>query len=322
LVFGGKVATEIFATVNTQETKSRQRRADQVVNLGLGVNILLAIAKLFAGIVGHSQALLADGVNSTSDVIYYIVIKIFVKLSGKPADKEHPYGHYQFESIAAVVVGAFVITTGIAIFWDSINAAFDLMSGKTDVQTVKFYALWVALATVVIKIFLMINASIVARKTKNIAISALAKDHRNDIFASLGAAVGISLGLFGMPWFDPIAGAIVAVLVAKTGFGILQESAADLMDSVPSTPMENEIRGLIDDIERVIAVEEVHAHRFGPYFSVNITIGIDGKLSVSEGDRIADLVEQRLIEKMKMVRRIYVHYHPANAPSDATSVVA
>jgi divalent metal cation (Fe/Co/Zn/Cd) transporter len=86
--------------------------------------------------------------------------------------------------------------------------------------------------------------------------------------------------------------------------------------------MENEIRGLIDNIEGVIDVEEVHAHRFGPYFSVNLTIGIDGRLTVSEGDRIADLVEDHLIDKMKMVRRIYVHYHPAlqaTMNSEATS---
>jgi cation diffusion facilitator family transporter len=295
---------------NQNEAAQRQKKAERVVNLGLAVNIVLAIGKLLAGILGHSQALLADGVNSTSDVVYFIVIKIFVKLSGKPADKEHPYGHHQFESIAALVVGAFVITTGIAIFWDSINAAYDLINGKSDIQTVRFYALLVALATIVIKIFLMLNARSVARKTHNIAIGALAKDHRNDIFASSGAAIGILLGLFNLPWFDPLAGAIVAVLVAKTGFGILQESAADLMDSVPGTPMENEIRGLIDNIEGVIAVEEVHAHRFGPYFSVNLTIGVNGNLTVSEGDLIADLVEAELIDKMKMVRRIYVHYHP------------
>jgi cation diffusion facilitator family transporter len=308
---GDLLADPIFKTVDKQETATRQIKAERVVNLGLFVNIILAVCKLLAGILGHSQALLADGVNSTSDVVYYMVIKIFVRLSGKPADKEHPYGHHQFESIAALVVGAFVITTGIAIFWDSINSAFDLMRGKTDAETVRVFALWVALATVITKIFLMINANVVAKKTHNIAISALAKDHRNDILASTGAAVGISLGLLGMPWFDPFAGAIVAILVAKTGISILRESAADLMDSVPSTPMENEIRTLLGDIKEIFAVEEVHAHRFGPYFSVNITIGIDGNLSVSEGDRIADAVEKHLIDKMKMVRRIYVHYHPA-----------
>lgn len=305
---------EIFNTVNRQEMSLRQSKAERVVNLGLGVNILLAAGKLFAGIFGHSQALLADGVNSTSDVIYLIVIKVFVRLSGKPADKEHPYGHYQFESIAALVVGAFVITTGVAIFWDSINAGFDLLSGKSDAETVRLFTLFVSLATVAIKIFLMINANGVAAETGNMAIGALAKDHRNDIFSSFGAAVGISLGLLGFPWFDPFAGAVVAVLVAKTGLGILQESAADLMDTVPSSPMENEIRALILEIDEVDGVEDVHAHRFGPYFSVNITIGIDGSLSVREGDRIANVVEEQLIERMKNVRRIYVHYHPSRQP--------
>jgi cation diffusion facilitator family transporter len=297
----------------------RMKKAEQVVNTGLFCNVFLAAGKLAAGILGHSQALLADGVNSTSDVVYYIVIRAFVRLSGKPADKEHPYGHHQFESIAALVVGAFVVTTGIAIFWDSINTAIDMLKGARETHAIKTYALYVAMSTIVIKIFLMTNARSVAKKTNNIAIAALAKDHRNDIIASTGAAAGILLGLMGMPWIDPFAGAVVAVLVAKTGFGIIQESSADLMDSVPGTEMEKEIRDLVLAVKGVFEVEDIHAHRFGPYFSVNVTIGIDGHLTVSEGDIIADCVETRLTDNMKTVRRIYVHYHPAAGRNESVN---
>src|SRR5512137_767663 len=119
----------------------RQKKARFVVNIGLGFNALLAVGKIGAGIVGHSQALLADGINSISDVIYFLIVKIFIKLSGKPADSKHPYGHYQYETIAALVVGAFVITTGFAIFWDSVNVAFDLMTGKIEIVAVRSFAL-------------------------------------------------------------------------------------------------------------------------------------------------------------------------------------
>ncbi len=290
--------------------EKNRNEVDKAVNLGLAANILLAVAKLVAGILGHSQALLADGVNSSSDVVYYIIVKIFVRMSKKPADKEHPYGHYQFESIAALVVGAFVITTGLAIFWESVNVAFDRLSGTSNVLDIRTFSLWVALTTITIKVFLMVSAGYTAKKTKSMAIAALVKDHRNDIVASLGAAIGISFGLAGFSWVDPLAGAIVAIFVAKTGFGILRESATDLMNLIPDTSAVNEIRHLVNTINGVIAVEEIHAHRFGPYYSVNITIGVDGNLSVHEGNMIADSIEQKLRERMKTIRRISVHYHP------------
>ncbi|MBC8441028.1 MAG: cation transporter, partial [Deltaproteobacteria bacterium] len=96
---------EIFKADKKTNIKNRQRDAELVVNIGLFFNAILAFVKVLAGILGHSQGLLADGINSVSDVIYFVVVKIFVRLSGKPADSEHPYGHHQLESIAALVVG-------------------------------------------------------------------------------------------------------------------------------------------------------------------------------------------------------------------------
>jgi cation diffusion facilitator family transporter len=109
------------------------------VNLGLFSNILLSALKTSIGIIGHSPALLADGINSTSDVVYYIAVKIFMKQANKPADKEHPYGHRQLESISAIVVGAFILTTGIAIFWESISKVYDLL---THTETGRYASIW------------------------------------------------------------------------------------------------------------------------------------------------------------------------------------
>jgi cation diffusion facilitator family transporter len=289
----------------------RQRRIDTVVNLGLGLNVLLAAAKTLAGIVGHSRALLADGINSTSDVAYYIVVKIFVRLAGKPADEQHPYGHYQLESIAALIVGAFVVSTAIAIFWDAANAAFDLLAGKSDPPPILAFSLWVALATIALKIGLMLYTRTVSRETHNPAVAALASDHRNDIFSAAGATVGISLGMLGLRWVDPVAGALVALVVLRTGIEILRDSSAELMDAVPGGMLENEVRAIAGAIEGVREVTDIHAHRFGPYLVVNLTVGVDGGLSVGEGDRIATEVERRLDEGMELVRKVYVHFHPS-----------
>ncbi len=302
--------TEILKTDKKIDIKNRQRDAESVVNIGLFFNAILAFVKVFAGIVGHSQGLLADGINSVSDVIYFVVVKIFVRLSGKPADSEHPYGHHQLESIAALVVGAFVITTGAAIFWDSVNSAFDLFMGTAPQLKVRMFALVVALATIISKIFLMLHANRISKKTRNLAINALARDHRNDIFASTGAVIGILLNMQGFAWGDPVAGAVVAVIVAKTGMDILREASSDLMDNVPSKEITAQIHELLNGVEEIKSIEDIHAHRFGPYLVVNLTICIDGNLSVKDGNEIADTVESTLISGLEMLRKVYVHYHP------------
>jgi cation diffusion facilitator family transporter len=302
--------TDLLKTAECNFDARRQRQSNRVVNLGLSANGLLALLKISVGIVGHSKALLADGINSFSDVVYFLFVKLLVKLSAQPADDEHPYGHHQLESIAAVVIGAFVITTGIAIFWDSINSTFDMLSGSGERNQVEYFTLAAALLTVFAKIFLMLDAAAVSRVTQNMAVSALAKDHRNDIFASLGVAIGITFGLFGFPWLDPLAGALVAIIVAKTGIDILRESTAELMDTVPGTEMDIKIRGILSTRGDVKSIESIHTHRFGPYYMVNITIGIDGNLSVSDGNRIADSIEKLLYERIELLRRVYIHYHP------------
>lgn len=304
------MTTELLNSNTGKSSQKRQSLATKVVNLGLFANSILAVTKLSAGIFGHSQALLADGINSISDVVYFIVVKIFVTLSGKPADHEHPYGHHQFESIAALVVGAFVITTGIAIFWDSIHSIFDYFSGITEEKTISFFALWVSLGTIIIKIFLLIHAKSINSKTDSLAVAALLADHRNDIIASMGASIGIIFGLSGMLWVDPLAGAIVAIIVTKTGIDILRESSKELMDTVPGTQIDKKIRNVLSYNKDILSIEEIHAHRFGPYFMVNITIGIDGNITVTQGDAIADSVEFELKEKFDLLRKVYVHYHP------------
>lgn len=300
-----------FLPAESPDTLQRQKKGQTVVNLGLIWNIALAAGKTTMGIVGHSTALLSDGINSTSDVAYYIVVKIFMKMAGQPPDPEHPYGHRQMESIAALTVGSFVITTAIAIFWTAINNVFDQLKGGGEAKRASLGALWVALFTVVVKIVLTIYTRAVGEKTGNLAIKALAYDHRNDIFSALAASLGIFLARQGYLWVDPLAGALVALLILRTGIGILRQSTADLMDSVPSHFLDKKIRLVLKNLPEIKQIEEIHAHRFGPYFVINLTIGIDGSLDVYSGDTIATRVEKLLTERIEMVRKVYVHYHPA-----------
>ncbi len=291
----------------------RDRRSSLAVKVGLGCNILLAALKTSIGIIGNSAALLADGINSTSDVAYYVVVAIFMRLSRKPPDDNHPLGHSQMESIAALIVGSFVVTTAVAIFWDSINAAYLLLFVGNNASAISPYTLWAALFTVFLKIVLTIFTRKLGEETKNTAVMALAYDHRNDIFSSSAATIGIVLGRLGYPFVDPLAGAIVALVILRTGIEILRESSADLMDSVPSNELKERVIEILVDIDEVEDIERLLAHRFGPYIIMNLTIGVDGGISVAEGDRIASKVERLLYTKIEFLRYISIHYHPAKA---------
>jgi cation diffusion facilitator family transporter len=302
---------EFAPAYDSPEDLQKQKKSQTVVNLGLIWNIVLAIGKTFFGIFGHSTALLSDGINSTSDVAYYVVVKIFMGLAGRPPDPEHPYGHRQMESIAALTVGSFVITTAIAIFWTAVNNVFDQISGIADVNSTSLGALWMGLITVASKIFLTAYTRMIGEKTGNLAIRALAFDHRNDVLSAAAACLGIFLARRGYAWVDPLAGALVALLILRTGIGILRQSTDDLMDSVPSHFLDQKVRALLHPVTEVRTIEEIHAHRFGPYFVINLTIGIDGGLDVRSGDAIATRVEKTLTEKIELVRKVYVHYHPA-----------
>ncbi len=290
----------------------RDKKSLHAVNLGLGINVGLAAIKTYIGVLAHSPALLAEGINSTSDVAYYIVASIFVRMANKPADDEHPYGHQQLESIAAIVVGSFIVTTAVAVFWDAVDKIWDLVSGSTTSSGASTIALWIALLTVAIKAFLTFYVRRLGKETHNPVVEAMAYDHRNDLLSAAAASVGIFLGRQGLPWVDPLAGAIVALLILRTGVYILRESSVELMDAVPSKELAEQISGILQAISGVEQLHEVQAHRFGPHSVINVTIGINGNLTVIEGDKIANTVEEILCQCIPNLRRVHVHYHPSD----------
>ncbi|HMA52889.1 MAG TPA: cation diffusion facilitator family transporter, partial [Acidobacteriota bacterium] len=252
-----------------------EKRNSQAVNLALLANAGLAALKTFIGVLGHSPALLADGINSTSDVAYGIIVKVFIRKARKPADENHPYGHRQLESIAALIVGAFVLTTAVAIFWDAINRVYDLLASGTALAGATQGAQLAAAFTVGLKIFLSLKTRAIGRQTGNPVVLAIALDHRNDIFSAAAASIGIFLARSGYPWFDPLAGALVALVILRTGLEILRGSSGDLMDTVPTAELRKKVEATVAGTPGVLALEEMQAHRFGPYIVINLTIAVE-----------------------------------------------
>jgi cation diffusion facilitator family transporter len=195
-----------------------------------------------------------------------------------------------------------------------------LIDGKLTTLGSHPLALWVALMTVAIKIILFLYVRKLGKETRNPIVDALAYDHRNDIFSASAASVGIFLGQIGLAWGDPLAGALVALLILRTGVYILRESSVELMDAVPSKELAQQISTLLNHVEGVQQLEELQAHRFGPHLVINLTIGIDGTLTVRQGDRIATNVELLIYESIPNIRHIHVHYHPAQASCKDLSI--
>jgi cation diffusion facilitator family transporter len=288
----------------------RDKTTNVTVNLGLITNILLSIVKTAVGILGHSQALLADGINSTSDVVYYVAVKIFMNKAKKPADREHPYGHRQLESIASIVVGAFILTTGIAIFWQSLNKVIELVTNYDVFEKAPLAVMFIAIGTLLIKIYLYIFTKNNHKMTNNPTLRALANDHFNDILAAAAVIVGVVLARFGLYWMDPAAGAVVAVFIVKTGITIILESSSELMDKIPDDGFRREVRDIALSIQGVRQVELVGVHRFGPYYTIDMTICVDGDISVDEGNGISHNVEDKLMDHFHGgLRKVMIHYH-------------
>ena len=291
--------------------KERNRKDNLVVNLGLFTNIILSGIKILVGIVGKSQGLLADGINSTSDVTYYLVVKVLMKFSKKPPDDRHPYGHRQLESISAVIIGAFIVTTALALFWYSINSIYKVVNNQTEILISSNWPIVIAVFTVILKIFLFIQAKNVYKKTENPTIKALATDHINDMLASTAVTIGIIMAKMGYHWVDPLAGAIVAIFIFKTGIEIVSEASWQLMDTIPNKDFSKSIKKIANSIDKIENVEEIGIHRFGPDYIINMTIQIDRNLRIYEGDQIADKLEKKLKDQYgSSLFKVNIHYHP------------
>jgi cation diffusion facilitator family transporter len=187
---------------------------------------------------------------------------------------------------------------------------FEQLTGTAQFTGAASITIYVALFTILLKIGLTYFTRRIGRRIANPAVEALAYDHRNDILAASAAALGIALGRAGLPWVDPLAGALVSLVIFRTGVEIVRGSSSELMDVAPSGALLQEVHAALDDLPAVRVVEEVTMHRFGPYLVLNLTIGVDGSLSVAEGDRIASQVEHRLYGRLELVQRVHIHYHP------------
>ena len=273
--------------------------------LSLLINILLFILKLFGGIVGRSQALVADALNSLLDIVANVVVWFGINIAKKPPDENHPYGHGNADTLSAIFVAMVLIITGGYIG----HEAYDTIINQ-NFKTPTYLATIAALITIVIKSILYKYTLNIGRKYRSQAVIANAADHRTDVIVSIGTLVGIVVAQTKFPVLDPIAGLWVAFFILRQAVKIIRDNVHTLMVGSPEIARQNDIREFISNIDGVVNVKWIKGHMVGSDYHMDTAVNVKGAITVREGHDIAHKIKTLVIKEFPEVAGILVHIEP------------
>ena len=301
--------TEEKKTLSGQEKAAILKQAAAV---GVFGNVLLAAFKLFAGVFGHSAAMVSDAVHSLSDVFATLIAFIGRKISEKPADKEHPYGHERFECIASIILGAILIATGVRI---GISCVESIMN-KTYLTAAEpgMIALIAAIVSIVTKEAMFWYTLYQAKRIRSSAFKADAWHHRSDAMSSVGALIGIGAARMGYPVMDSVAGLIISVVILIVAVRIIKDAVNNMLDRAADPEMEEKMRKAIDDYAlesgNRIDIDSLITRKFGEKIYVDLELGVDGDMKLKDAHDIAEKVHDILEKNFDDVKHVMVHLNP------------
>ncbi len=288
-----------------------QREAMRISIITMVGNIVLSAIKLAAGIIARSGAMISDAMHSASDVFSTIVVMIGIHAAGKEADEEHPYGHERMESIAAILLSAVLLATGLGIGWDGLQKILAAVQGNAETLTVPG---WLALAAAVISIAAkegMYQATkIVARRIRSDALMADAWHHRSDALSSIGSFVGIGGAMLGFPVMDSIASVVICLFIVKAAYDIAAEAIRKMVDHSADRETEEAARRLILSHEGVIALRMLKTRQFGSKVYMDVVMTADAALSFQRAHALAEEVHDAIEKSLPTVKHVMVHIEP------------
>lgn len=280
--------------------------------VGGAVNVVLLLFKFVAGIVGHSAAMIADAVHSLSDFVTDIIVLVFVRISGKPTDKSHEYGHGKYETLATTLIGLALLIVAVGIVYSALTKIIHWAQGGT-LEAPGLLALWAALLSIILKEAVFHYSMVQARKLKSQAVEANAWHHRSDALSSIGTAIGIGGAIFlGERWtvLDPMAGIIVGLFIIKVAIDLLRNGIGDLMEHSLPDEVESEILQLAGSIPGVTEPHDLHTRRIGNHYAIELHILMDDDISLREAHNKSEEVENILREHYGKETHISVHVEP------------
>ena len=291
---------------------NREKEIYKVTLVGSAVNAILLAFKFVAGIVGHSSAMIADAAHSLSDFVTDLIVLVFVKVSHKPQDKSHDYGHGKYETLAQTIIGIALMAVAIGIIVKGALKIVAWANGEV-LEAPGSLAFWAAIVSIVLKEAVYRYTIIKAKKLNSKAVEANAWHHRSDALSSIGTAVGIGGAIFmGQQWtiLDPIASVVVGAFIVKTAFSLLKDGIGDLMERSLPEQVEDEILQLAASVPGVTEPHELRTRRIGNHYAIELHILMDGNITLKEAHDKASEVEDLLRQHYGEETHIAVHVEP------------
>ena len=271
-------------------------------------NTLLSAFKLFAGIAGHSGAMLSDAIHSLSDVLTTIIAFVGTRLSSKEADQEHPYGHERFECMASLILGIILAITSVEIGKPGVQ---NILSGHYQTLAVpSAIALAAAALSILSKEAMYWYTLHYAKLLHSTAFLADAWHHRSDALTSIGSLVGLAGAMLGFPILDSVASVVICLFILKVAYDIIKDAAAKLLDTSCGAEYERKLSDYIASQDDVVGIDLLHSRMFGSKTYIDVAIRVDGSLPLWEAHAIGERIHCGVEQEFPEVKHIVVHLNP------------
>jgi len=293
-------------TSNSEPRDERLRETVRITIIGAFIDGALGFLKIIVGYLSHSQALIADGIHSLSDLATDAIVLYASKHAHAEADDDHPYGHGRFETVATVVLGVALIGVAVGIGYDAVFRLFH----QELISTPGTWALVIAAISVISKEAIYRYTLAVAEKYNSNLLRANAWHSRSDAISSIIVVIGVAGSMFGLWYLDGIAAVGVALMIAKIGWDLLKESMQELVDTSLEPERVAAIRKTILNVDGVETLHVLRTRKMGSDALVDVHIQVPPTLSVSEGHYISETVRRTVINEIDEVNDVMVHIDP------------
>ena len=291
----------------------RDKKVYRVTLLGSVVNLLLLVFKFVAGVLGHSAAMIADAVHSLSDFVTDLIVIVFVKISSKPEDADHAYGHGKYETLASCIIGLALIVVGVMMGYNATVQIVDVVKNGTELASPGIIALAAAVLSIVLKEWMFHLTRKVAREVDSPAVEANAWHHRSDALSSVGTAIGIGGAvLLGSKWavLDPIAALVVSVFIVVQAAKILSDAIGQLMEKSLPRDVEQRICEIVYEEEGTSDIHHLRTRKIGSQISIELHVRMNGYLTLREVHDKSIAIEKRLRAAFGDSTYINLHVEP------------
>lgn len=290
----------------------RTAKVTFVTLVGSVVNIILTVFKIFAGVLGRSTAMIADGIHSLSDLLSDIVVIVFVKISAKGRDKDHDYGHGKFETFATLIISLMLIVVAVNLMSGGINKIRQILDGG-EVSSPGMIALWAAVASIVLKEILYRYTIIQGKALNSPMMIANAWHHRSDAFSSVGSLLGIAGAIFLGDKFvilDPITGCVISIFILVMAVKMSVPAIKELLDVSLPDDVEEKIEATAKSVKGVVDLHELKTRREGPGIIMEGHLVLDSEITLKEAHDISKKVEESLRKEFGTETQISLHLEP------------